>query len=195
MASDKGVSAVLALLHELYPTRDIGSATLDAWALAFAEWTDDELLAAARRAATTPGRTFFPTPGEIAEMRVVESVVDSGKLLRTIEKMSAYSPQVGMIAPNVQQVRDVHGDAIADAYAAAGGGIRCFANDDTSRSIAAREFHKAMERFTAPVPGDRLLLDSGDSVRRLPSGGRRGPESLAAIVQRALPNAPSGDAP
>ncbi len=188
MASDQGVGAVLAFLHELYPTRDIGSATLDAWALAFGGWEDDELLECARRVAAAPGRVFFPTPGEIAGARTMTPpIVNTPALLQQIERLSAYSPRAGMVAPPVFTVAEKFGEAVAKAYAAAGAG-RCFANDDTTRHIAAREFQKALERFAASPDEIPQLLSSGEACKQIGQPFKQtGTEGIAAIVQRALP--------
>jgi hypothetical protein len=187
MASKAAVATVLAYLHELYPSRDVSSVTADAWALTFAAWSDEDLTRAAQQAAATPGRTFFPTPGEIAECRPTTTpVVDAPKILRQIEKLSAYTPQAGTIAPHVQQVRDALGNAVADAYAAAGA-QRCFADDATARSIAAHTFQKTLEGYVTAPPLSRPLLDSGESVRRFQGEKHTGTESVAVIVTRALP--------
>jgi hypothetical protein len=137
MATDVGISAVLAFLHELFPTREIGEATLDAWALMFDDWTDDELRACAVQAAKAPGRTFFPTPGEIRAYRVVPTI-DAGAVLRRISKMGTHNPN-GWLYPRLDVVRAELGDAVASAYAAAGG-ERCFAEGGVSQDIACRTF-------------------------------------------------------
>lgn len=186
MTSPRIIASVLAYLHELYPSRDISAATSEAWSMTFREWGDERLMDAARIVAAEPGRKFFPTPGEIAAAGAVETIVDHAKILRQIEKLSVYTPQAGMIAPNVQLVRDTYGNAVADAYAAAGA-ARCFADDDTSRSISTREFQKALDRFVAAPAQDRPLLKSGDDVRQLQRGSRRGSESVGDVVKRALP--------
>lgn len=186
MASDTAVSGVLAFLHELFPTREIGVATLDAWAMAFAAWPDDELQLCATRAATTPGRTFFPTPGEIAAFRKVTPIVDVAQLLRRIEKLGRHHPASGYLAPQVYVVREALGDVIADAYATAGGPSRCFSDEEITRNIAFREFQKAATEYAAMPSGERPLLGNDAGPRRI--APRNAPaESIAAIVTRALP--------
>jgi hypothetical protein len=90
-----------------------------------------------------------------------------------------------MIPPNVGQVRDAFGDVIADAYASAGS-HRVFSDDDTTRSIAERDFQKAAEQYAAMPDAPRPLLESGEGPR---IHGRRDakPESIATIVARSLP--------
>lgn len=139
MASKMAIAGVLAFLHELYPSREIGTATAEAWSMTFAEWDDATLESCARSAALTPGRSFFPTPGEIAAFRVAEPV-DAGALLREISALGQYNPHSGWLYPRIDAVRERLGDAIASAYAAAGA-ERCFADDDsTTQSIARRAF-------------------------------------------------------
>ena len=184
MASKTTIAAVLAYLHELYPSREISAATAEAWALTFAGWDDATLEACARRAATTPGRTFFPTPGEITALASAP-VFDSSALLRQIAKLATYNPNVGMIPPNVGQVREALGDLIADAYASAGTD-RLASEDETTRSIAERDFAKALELYAATPATPRVLVASAPEARRI---SRRGApaEPLSKIVQRAIP--------
>lgn len=156
MASDRGISGVLAFLHELFPTREIGPATLDAWALVFADWDDDELQRCAVLAAKTPGRTFFPTPGEIAAFAPKPPAPDVDALLLKIHDLGEYSPRVGWCYPSLQSIREQLGEAVGDAYAEAGAG-RCFADADrngqsTTRDIARREFAAALIAHQAKTP-------------------------------------------
>ena len=186
MASKTAIAGVLAYLHELYPTREIGPATGEAWALTFADWDDAELQVCAKQAATTAGRTFFPTPGEIAACRTTTPIVDAARLLRRIESLGRHNAVSGYIAPEVEYVRRQLGDVIADAYAAAGGGSRCFSEDPTTRSIAYREFQRRAEEFAATPNAERppLELPGGDR-RRIAQPEKL--ESIGAVVTRALP--------
>jgi hypothetical protein len=171
MASKAAVAGVLAYLHELYPTREIGAATAEAWAMTFADWDDATIEACARLAAAEPGRTFFPTPGELVAHRP-RPTIDTARLLRLVERLSVYVPASGMIAPNVETVRAQLGDDVADAYAAAGGALVFSANE-------------AMPSPTLP-----LALPAGASTPRMLPPGRRalaGPESLASVLARTLP--------
>jgi hypothetical protein len=186
MASKAAVAGVLAYLHELYPTREIGAATAEAWAMTFADWDDATIEACARLAAAEPGRTFFPTPGELVAHRP-RPTIDTARLLRLVERLSVYVPASGMIAPNVETVRAQLGADVADAYAAAGGAL-VFSANETSRNIASREFHKALEAM--PSPTLPLALSAGASTPRMLPPGRRalaGPESLASVLARTLP--------
>ena len=186
MASDEGVSTVLAFLHELYPSREIGPATLDAFAFAFADWSDADLHACAKQAAATPGRTFFPTPGEIAAFRKVTPIVDAARLLRQIEKLGHNVAGQGYFAPQVWLVREKLGDVVADAYASAGGPPRCFSDEEITRNIAFREFQKYATEYAAMPSSERPLLGNDAGPRRI--SPRNAPaEPIGAVLTRALP--------
>ena len=62
MATNAAISGALALLHELYPSREIGPNTAPAWAMTFAEWDDETATGCVRKAAASPGRAFLPPP-------------------------------------------------------------------------------------------------------------------------------------
>ena len=186
MASKSAVVGVLAYLHELYPSREVGQATAAAWALTFSDWNDDELQSCAKDAATTPGRTFFPTPGEIAAFRKVTPIVDAAKLLRQIEKLGTNVPGAGYMPPQPWQVRESLGDVIADAYITAGGAPRCFSDEELTRNIAFREFQKAATAYAAMPTSERPLLGSDAGPRRIAPRNQPA-ESIASVVTRALP--------
>lgn len=164
MANDREVSAVLAFLHELFPTREIGPATLDAFAMIFEDWPDGELTDCAKKAARERGRTFFPTPGEISAYRALPTV-DSGAMLRRISALGSYNPN-GWIYPRLEKVRDEFGPAIAQAYADAGA-ERCFAGDESiTQDIARRSFDKALGEVAVREP--EALLLAGSAQKFLP---------------------------
>ncbi|CAN5406423.1 hypothetical protein BH09GEM1_BH09GEM1_45230 [soil metagenome] len=169
MASDVAVGAALALFHELYPSREIGPNTLDAWAVVLAVLTDDELGSAALKVAQEPGRKFFPTPGEVMGYRST-AILDSGKVLGRISALGQYNPH-GWLYPSVERVREVLGDIVADAYAAAGA-ERCFADDGSvTQHIARRTFAGELAATQRLAPSTPFLgapaalhaLGSGDS--------------------------------
>lgn len=145
--------------------------------------TTEQFESAAQRVFAEYSDFGFPPPAVFFAQ--VPPVVDGQKILRQISKMSTYSAHVGMIPPNVGQVRDAMGDVIADAYASAGSN-RLFSDDDTTRSIAERDFQKAAEQYAAMPDTPRPLIESGEGPR---IHGRRSdkPESIAAIVARSLP--------
>lgn len=66
MASPNAVAAMLAMFHELYPTRNVGVETAVAWEWALAKITDERMMWAAQQLVSeNSGRTFFPTPNEL----------------------------------------------------------------------------------------------------------------------------------
>lgn len=160
MASDVGLSRALAFLHELFPTRDIGPATLDAWALVFESWPDDLLQSCAVQAAKEPGRTFFPTPGEVAAY-APPPPVDTLAVLYRIEQLGHYEPVQGWVLPTFEQIREALGDEIARAHTTAGS-RQLFADDakdgtHVTRDIARRTFGVELEKVNKTNP-ERLRL-------------------------------------
>jgi hypothetical protein len=105
-----------------------------------------------------------------AAKRATLSHLDAEAVLRRIEQLSTYTPSAGMIAPNVGTVREALGDLAADAYGSSGG-ARLFADNETTRAIARRDFQKelnegaaaasveAVAQLCAPPP--RLALGAG----------------------------------
>lgn len=145
--------------------------------------TTEQFESAAQRVFAEYDDFGFPPPAVFFAQ--VPPVVDGQKILRQITQLATYSPHVGMIAPHVGIVREALGDVIADAYASAGG-RRLFSDDETTRSIAERDFQKAAEQYAAMPDTPRPLLESGEGPRL---SGRRTdkPESIASIVARSLP--------
>lgn len=156
MASRTAVAGVLAYLHELYPSREITATTAEAWIVTFSDWGDEELETCARNAAATPGRTFFPTPGEIAAFHAVPSI-DAAKMLRQISALGTHNPVRGWLYPRIETVRAAFGDGVATAYAAAGA-ERCFADDDSvTQDIARRAFATELSAAQKKQPSSLLL--------------------------------------
>jgi hypothetical protein len=134
----------------------------------------------------------FPPPHVFLGYAKPAPVFDTAALARQIERLSVYSPQSNMIPPPAGTVREHFGNVVADAYATVSG-ARLFANDDTTRAIAQREFGVALTEYAAQ-PDNRPLIASPVEARQIANRYAK-PESIAAIVQRALPSAPSGDTP
>lgn len=132
----------------------------------------------------------FPPPHVFLGFVQPAPVFDVAAISRQIEKLSAYSPQAGMIPPPAGTVREHFGNVVADAYATVSG-ARLFANDDTTRAIAQREFGIALTEYAALPDNERPLIASPVEARAFQKNRLAKPESLAAIVQRALPPSPS----
>ena len=162
MASSKAIAATLALLHELFPTREITTNTAEAWSMMFDDWTDEDLMACTRIAAKQPGRKFFPTPPEIMDCRPA-AVVDSGKILRQISALGAYNPN-GWVYPSIERVRETMGGAVAEAYAVAGA-ERCFADDGTvTQDIACRTFAAELKATRRRYDTPLLATTTGQGI-------------------------------
>jgi len=163
MASDEAISGALAFLHELFPTRAVGPATLDAWSVVFADWSDAQVHDCAVRAARETGRVFFPTPGEIIAHRSVAPVraLDTEGLLKRIGALGSYDPRTGWCWPSLEKVRIEIGAAEATAYGLVGPS-RLFSDTANTRDIAQRDFTRAL----------------GEAV------GRAGPATVALPVER-----------
>lgn len=147
--------------------------------------TTAQFEAAAKRIFAEYDEFGFPPPAVFFAALEPKQIADGQKILRQIEKLGTYNAHVGMIPPNVHTVREELGDLIADAYATAGSD-RLSSDDETTRSIAQRDFQKALEQFANQPDTPRLLIESGAQPRTFTPRNAK-PESIADIVQRALP--------
>jgi hypothetical protein len=121
---------------------------------------------AAREVFATYSGFAFPSLQTFLD-NVSAPLVDVDYVLRRIHELGEYNAQVGWVLPSLARVRESFGPQVAEAYALAGAG-RCYADTDTTRDIARREFGKALEAAQAKTPNQPLL----GSVRQplLPSG-------------------------
>jgi hypothetical protein len=136
--------------------------------LLFADVADGPFLGACTALAVEQGRTFFPTPGELMALAAPAPVVDVNGLLTQIHDLGEYGP-VGWRYPSMLSIRAALGDAVGNAYLEAGG-ARVFADNETTRDIARREFGKALAA-SAKRPANPLLT-AGAAPRRLTKGTR-----------------------
>jgi hypothetical protein len=184
MATDRAIATALAYLHEAFPTRELTASTTATWADIFESVDDTTMIDAVKRCARTAGRAFFPTAGEVlAYCERERDVLDASAVLRQIERLGTYNPHVGMLPPPVIVVRDTLGDAAAGAYAAAGR-ERCFADDETTRHIAQRDFDKHFARLAVlhgPPPEHAMA--------RLSAGGSSEQAALPVPEEPAAPRA------
>jgi hypothetical protein len=167
MASDATIGSLLSFFQELFPTREFSPATLDAWSVVFASWDDDELRECARKVASEPGRTFFPTPGEVIAMRALPSI-DGEAVLRRIAALGEPHPHQSWLYPRLETVREKLGDAVANAYAAAGS-ERCFSDAAVTKDIARRAF--ATDLVSAQKSDHTSLQLAASSIKQITSGG------------------------
>ena len=140
MASSKAVAGAMALLAEAHPSRQVTPQTIQVYAGALRDVSDEALSRAVAQAINT--LKFFPAPAELREFaganRPLE--VDTEALLTRISNLGQYTPTSGMSWPSVGTVRDQVGHEVSVAYSIAGGGERLFSGNETTRSISRREF-------------------------------------------------------
>ena len=163
MASPKKVSEVLAVLATNF-AGDVTPERTKLWMAALGGVDDavlDQGLASVLQSRTGD---FFPPVGVMLQA-CAPPAPDPEALIAAIDRAGSYNPQTGWQAPRVDRVRDVFGDAAAEAYGAAGGGARLFAANETTREIAARDFAAALAgAVKAGVP----LLPTLTPPKRLP---------------------------
>jgi hypothetical protein len=118
---------------------------------------------------------FIPPPAVIREAARPKPRFDVDNVLRRIIKLADEAKTETWQIPGVRRVREHLGDLVADAYAEVGSDD-LFSGNDTARSIARRDFRKALEagaRFVEPTalpswavvgriaPPDRKRLGDG----------------------------------
>lgn len=167
MASLEAVTTGLSLLQESFPTREITGKTGEVWKLLFADVDDAAFLSACTALAVEHGRTFFPTPGEIMALACPAPVIDSADILTQIHDLGEYGP-TGWRYPSIAAIRAALGDQVGTAYIDAGG-ARVFADNETTRDIARREFEKAL---AASAKRPALTLIGAQEPKRIAAGKR-----------------------
>lgn len=165
MASREAVGKALALFGATFP-RDITPELVAVWLEVFGD-VDDETLGRATRKALATCR-YFPVPAEVRELCGANrpAFLDTEKIVGQIRGLSDYHPSRGTTPPSVEQVRATFGEAIGQAYGFVGGGRRLLSGNDTTASIALREFEKelasAVEVLGIP-PAPMLALPRADT--------------------------------
>lgn len=166
MASKRQVGQVLAILGSTFP-RDVTPELVGVWLEAFDDVSDEALGAAARRAVKTC--RFFPNPAELRDMIGANAApaVDAEAILTAIWAFHHYHPQYGTTPPGTAFVRERFGDAIGQAYGLAGP-ARLYSGNETTASIARREFAKELEatvqqQGALALPAELPRLGSGDA--------------------------------
>jgi len=166
MASIKAVGVSLKVLGRAF-AGTVDDARVSVYAAALEDLTDDQLAVATARVVKTHTGEFIPPPAVIRRAVGANqpTVVDVDSVVRAIGQLAKYNPASGMIYPSVAVVREALGEAVAYAYAAAGG-TRMFVEDAIGEAIARREFQKALEQAaTAPGAAFRVLGVSQPSTR------------------------------
>jgi hypothetical protein len=150
----------------------VDDAKIEVYHAALEDLSDAELATATAHVIKTYAREFIPPPAVLREaIAPAPTVVDGPSVLRKIEKLATYNPNCGMVYPRADVVRDKLGEPAAYAYVAAGG-PRIFSDNETTRSIAEREFSKAITE-AANRPNAALPMIGGDPPRPRLVGGSR----------------------
>jgi hypothetical protein len=147
----------------------VDEGTIGFWCAVLNPLTDEQVLAATTIVGRTWINPFLPPPAVLFQaVAPAQPVVDSEAIVRQISKLGAHHPNAGWIYPSIAVVQEKLGEAIGYAYTAAGG-PRLFAENETTRDIAKRDFQKALleaeSRPSAPLPivGARSLPTTSES--------------------------------
>lgn len=168
MASKRAVATALKMLGRAF-AGVVDEPRIEVYAAALEDLTDEELATAATLVIRNYTGEFIPPPAVIRKAIAPAPVaVDAPSIIRRIEKLMTYNPNMGMLPPPTETVRTQLGEQAAYAYAAAGG-PRLFSDNETTREIAARDFQRAMAeavgRPQAPLPvlgaGELAANDAG----------------------------------
>jgi len=144
MASRKAVMASLVILGRAFAGKVDGDKA-EVYAGALEDVTDAELAKVTVALVKTHEGEFIPSPATIrrAVLGDERPKLDVDRIIREIDRMGGHSPAGGWCNASVAHVRELAGNAIADAYAEVGGS-RLFADDARTRDIAAAEFRRAL---------------------------------------------------
>ncbi len=185
MATSKAVLSALKMLSRAF-AGVVDPERVELYRVALDDLSDEQLAAATVIVIRTHTGEFIPPPAVLRKAVAPAPVaIDVAGIVRQIEKLAAYTPGAGMQYPAVRTVREELGESVGYAYAAAGG-ARLFAEDATTRSIAAREFQRAMTEAVSR-PATALPLIGAESC--LPERGET--RTLVLDVAKRLGTPPS----
>lgn len=182
MASNAAVAWALAVLKHLPSKHPVTAETVEFYALGLDDVPDDALRDAVRRAAQTA--TFLPTPAELRRLASAARVrvVDHEAVLDAIAAMGVYLPTTGTTYPRIEAVRQRLGDAVAAAYAEAGG-ERVFTGNPTTRDIARQAFARELRELVALHGADAVFAPLEAAAARPALSGA----SVSAVVDDQPP--------
>ena len=160
------MAAALATLAVALPGKEISGPLLEVYWRALADLTDEQLESAATKALRAC--KFFPTPAELLELaRPRNMVAEAGRVFERVKSLAGYSPQVGAVWSETK-IRLALGDAVADAYQAAGGASALMRGDEVWTRKAF------VDAYLKAPPTDNPLLRIGpETPKRLPDPERR----------------------
>lgn len=178
MASRQAISTALKLLSRAF-AGVVDQTRVEVYGAALEDLSDEEIATATALVIKTHTGEFIPPPAVLRKAVAPAPVaVDAEAIVRRIEKLATYNPNRGMVPPAVSTVEERLGPTVAYAYAAAGG-PSLFAENDVGRSIALREFQRAMTE-AASRPGIALPVFD---ARALPP--TKDPKIAALITETA----------
>lgn len=182
MASKPAIVAMFKLLTRAF-AGTVDEARVEVYCAALDDLTDDEIRTATTRVIKTHLGEFIPPPAVLRKaVAPAPLAIDSGAIVRQIEKLAVYTPGGGMVYPPTCVVARELGSAVAYAYAAAGGS-RLFSENETGRSIALREFERAMLDASNRPDKELPLLGAGAVVAAIGDGGRNGVRALTGETE------------
>lgn len=168
MASRLAVTAALKMFSLTF-AGDVTAERITLYVAALDDVTDHQLERATVELVKCHRGEWIPTPATIRAAALPprwEPAIDTEELLRHIDRLGTYLPAAGWQSPRVERVRAVMGDVIASAYADAGGPSRCFADDETTRRIALRDFQLALRQARKEL-GTGALVGTGEPLKLL----------------------------
>lgn len=171
MATRRAVTASLKMFTLTF-AGDVSVERIDLYTRALEDVDDTALAAATVRLVKTHRGEWIPVPAVIREAAGANAVpaLDTDELLRAIDRAGTYNPAAGWQSPCVETVRCLFNEHVARAYAEAGGPSRCFADNETTRAIAARDFDRELKATVRRLgPGAVALLSAGQE-KALPAG-------------------------
>lgn len=180
MASEEAVMACLAVLGRAF-AGTVDKARVDVYAAALEDLSDDELKAATTIVVKNHTGEFIPPPAVIRKAVTAAPAVDTDEAIAFIRALSVYNPNVGMIRPAIETVRQ-SSPMLGYAYAFAGGGDALFSENAVTADIARREFQRGLVEATAKP--ESALRITGSSVPQL---GEIDPRAAKLIGAPALP--------
>lgn len=165
MASRKVVLAALTLLSRAF-AGEVSEERVDVYEAAWDDVTDQDLLAATTRVIKTHRGEFIPPPAIVRDAACPP--LDPARTIAAVVELGYNGPN-GFAGPAVFRVRDVLGDAIADAYASADPD-RLFSENEAIRGAARREFAHGLEMGVqrygyATLPPSAFALPPGPAVQ------------------------------
>lgn len=169
MASKKAILTAMAALASVF-AGDVTNEKVAMYTAALQDLSDEQVAASVAMLVKTHTGQFIPVPAQIREAcgANAKPSVDTAKLLRDIDKAGSYNANVGWSRPRVEKIRELFGPQVA--YAVAEVGIsRLFADNDTTRDIALRDFQRVLAES---VPETGLSLPAARDFKSLAAGDR-----------------------